>query len=173
MVVVAVVVVPGSVLGEVVVVVWPVVETVEVSELWGVVLGAGVEAVGAGVVATGVLEVVPVRPAVPVAATVGVVACASTVASVWVWVRPGGGGGGVGFALALAFTFVVAGVAGLAGVTVLCAVVAVVMAAAGLCAFLTATWRWTTGRTTGAGGTGVAAIAVWVGTGAAWVATAW
>lgn len=63
-----------------------------------------------GVVA-GALEVVSVHPALPAAPTVGVVDCASTVASVWVWVRPGGT-----LALALASVLPVVAIGCLAGV---------------------------------------------------------
>lgn len=96
------VVVPGSVLvGSVAVVVGPVVVdgsvlvvVVDGSELGGAALTGGV---GAGVDIVVVAEVGS-APAPPAAATVGVVDCGSTVASVWVMVRPGGT---LGFVLAL------------------------------------------------------------------------
>jgi hypothetical protein len=151
------------------VVVSPVVGVVDVSELGGAVVVTGV--VDVVVVAAGVVEGVSVQPAAPAAPIVGVVDSASTVASVWVWVRPGGGFGVV-VAFVLVFALVVA--VGFAGGAVLWAVVALASTAAGLCAFfLTTTWRWITGWDTGAGRAGVEAIVVWMGGGAAWLATVW
>jgi hypothetical protein len=159
LVVVVVPVVVGSELGEVVVVV-VVSPVVEVSGLCESVVVAG------AVVVAGVVEVVvSLQPALPAAATVGVVDCASTVASVCVWVRPGGTTG-LGFVLPVLATICLAG--GL--VTVLCAVVAAglaglaaLAAALALWAGLTTAVRCTT-ACTGAGVAGVVGTEVWVGT---------
>lgn len=145
---------PGAVVvpGWVVVVVGPVLVEA-LSELGGVVLAGVVEVV------TGTLEVASVHAAVPAAPTVGVVDCASTVASVWVWVRPGGGAAGVGFAAFAAGVLAVVGVVCLTGGAALCAVLVVLAGVGGLCAFLTATWRCTTRWTTTGGGAGAGADA--------------
>lgn len=138
-----VVVVPGSVVvvvgvvavvGSVVVVVGSVlVVVVDGSELGGAVLVAGV---GGGVDV--VVVAVEAAPALPAAATVGVVDCASTVASVWVCVRPGGTLG-----LVLASALPVAGPVALAGFL---AVVEAFLAGAALCACLTGS-GWVTTET--------------------------
>jgi hypothetical protein len=130
--VVVVVVVPGSVLvGSAVVVVGSVLVVVlDGSELGGAALAGGV---GAGVDVVVVAEVGSV-PALPAAATVGVVDCGRTVASVWVWVRPGGT---LGFVLTLVLPVV-----GLVGLAVVLsgdflAVVEAFLAGAALCGCLT------------------------------------
>jgi hypothetical protein len=167
-----VVVVPGSALGWVVGVVWPVVAVLDESVLAGVVLAgvvlAGVVA-GVEVVVAGALDVVSVQPAVPAAATVGVADCPSTVASVWVWVRPGGTLG-----LALASVLPVVGAVGLAGVlaTVLCALAAFGLVGLAFCVCLT-TGVWCTTTWAGAGVAGVVGTEVWVGTDATALGVAW
>ena len=133
------VVVPGSVLaGGVVVVV-----VVVVSVLGGavVVVVAGVEEVVVVEGATaGLVEFGPVvAPAVPAAATLGVVDWPSTVGSFCVWVRPGRG-------LGLAFGLVVAPAVCLAAVLSgdFLAVVAAFLAGAALCGCATG---WVTAET--------------------------
>jgi hypothetical protein len=161
LVVVVVPVVVGSELGDgvVVVVVSPVVDVSGLCE--------SVVVVGAGVVVGVVVVVVSLQPALPAAATVGVVDCASTVASVCVWVRPGGTTG-LGFVLPVLATICLAG--GL--VTVLCAVVAAglvglvgLAALAGLAVWAGLTTAvWCTTACTGAVLAGVVGTDVWVGT---------
>jgi hypothetical protein len=114
----------GSALGAGVVDVGSVVVVLVGSELGGG--GAALVVVGVvlvGVVLAGVVVVLVVlaAPELPAAATLGVVDCGSTVASVWVCVRPGGTLG-----LVLASVLAVVGSVGFAGglATVLCAVTA-------------------------------------------------
>ena len=131
MVEVVVVVVPGSVLvGSVLVVVSVLVGSVVV----GVVVGVEEVVVvdGASVVLVEFGSVV--APAVPAAATLGVVDWPSTVGSVWVWVRPGRGVGLVfGLVAAPAVCLAVVLSAGFL------AVVAAFLAGAALCGCLTST----------------------------------
>jgi hypothetical protein len=107
------------------------------SELWGALVVEDEEDGVVELVVAGVVEVVSVQPEVPAAATVGVVDWASTVESVCVWIRPDGTVGLV-FAFSLAFAAAVPVVAlTVCLFTVLCAVVAVVLAGEALCGLTT------------------------------------
>ena len=193
----AVVVMPESALGCPLVVVGTVAVLLPGSELGDavVVVGGGVAAVVDGRVAAIVEDpaagpLPPVQPAVPdapaapdarAAPTAGVLDWARTVASVWVSVRPGGTVG-VFFGLSLALALVVADAvcleSGLSGA--LCAgVVGVMAAGATLCWCLTAGWWCAATAVTGAEcavvaeAAGIVVVGGAAGTEASGVAAAW
>jgi hypothetical protein len=167
------VVVPGSGLGDVVVVVVVVLGSVLVVGVVSVLDGAVVVAVS-GVEEVGVLDgataepvVTVVVPAVPAAATLGVVVWPSTVGSVCVCVRPGSTLG-----LGLAFGLVVAPAACLAAVLSR-AFFADVLAAGLWCGCLTARRGWVRTETPpDTCAVGVVATGWGAGTTEAWVMTA-